>query len=265
MKVAGIQFDIAWEDVETNVARAGEIVQRAADGGAELLVLPEMYATGFTMNAEFAASAHDRSVEAVQDLARKHGVWMAAGVVESGADRARNCCILVDPDGTERLRYRKIHPFSLAREHEFYDGGTTLETLEIGGLRVTPLVCYDLRFPEPFRIAADGTDLFLVVANWPRVRTHAWSTLLVSRAIENLCYVVGVNRVGESDGIVYTGASAVIDPIGETLSDLHEESGVVVADVTAEEVARVRKRFGFLADRRPDLYDRLANERRPKI
>jgi predicted amidohydrolase len=123
-------------------------------------------------------------------------------------------------------------------------------------VRVTPFVCYDLRFPEPFRLAAEETDLFAVVANWPRERIGHWSLLLRARAVENLAFVAGVNRVGEGGKLQYPGASAVISPLGETLVEGGEEESVLVCEVDSKAVAEARERFPFLRDRRPQAYRR---------
>jgi predicted amidohydrolase len=257
--VAGLQLDVGWESPGESFARARVQAARAAAAGARLLVLPEMFATGFTMNAELAASFGGASRELVVDLARGLGVWLAAGLVESGRERPRNACLMVSPAGNERLTYHKIHPFSLAGEERHFEAGDRLVTVEVEGVRVTPVICYDLRFPELFRIAAEHTDLFLVLANWPERRAHAWRTLLQARAMDSQAYVLGVNRVGEADGHPHRGDSALVDPSGAVLASVAGEEGLVLGEVRVEEVVRARERFGFLADRRPDLYCRLGS------
>ncbi len=264
MRVAALQLDIAWEDPAANIARADALAARAVAVGARMAVLPEMFNTGFTMSAVRAAQHAERTRAAMAEIAVRHGLWVAGGYVDSpgpeegspAADsgRPRNACSIFAPTGDEVLRYHKIHPFSLAGEHEHYDGGTTLPTAEVEGLRVTPLVCYDLRFPEPFRIAAERTDLYLVIANWPDARRDAWRTLLRARAIENQAWLLGVNRVGEGDGLSYAGDSALIDPLGATVAECTGAEAVMAGDVDVARVTEVRERFGFLADRKPDVY-----------
>lgn len=129
-------------------------------------------------------------------------------------------------------------------------------TVDVDGVRVTPLVCYDLRFPEPFRVAAADTDLFVLVANWPELRREHWRTLLRARAIENQAYVVGVNRVGDGNNLHYTGDSAAVGPLGETLVEGGDQEGVFLASVDPEVVAKLRGRFPALNDRRPQAYRR---------
>lgn len=256
MIVAGLQLDIVWESPEENFALASALAERAVRGGARLVVLPEMFATGFTMEAAKAAAHAERTRGFLADLARRHQVWVAGGYADPGeaGGRPRNACSLLDPTGGERWRYHKVHPFSLAGEHEHYDGGTTVGTIEVEGVRVTPLICYDLRFPELFRAAAAGTDLFVVIANWPAKRRQHWKLLLRARAVENQCFVLGVNRVGEGGGEPHTGDSALIDPLGGARASIRDVATVVEGPVDAAEVASVRARFSFLADRRPDVY-----------
>jgi predicted amidohydrolase len=265
LSVAGVQLDIAWENPEANFRSAERWAEGAAAGGAQMVVLPEMFATGFSMAAERVAP-HGPAIRAfLGDLARRLQIWVVGGYAEPGetsSHRPRNACSILDPQGEEILRYHKLHPFSLAREHEHYDGGDALPTVTVEGVRITPLICYDLRFPEPFRIAADGTDLFVVIANWPDPRVAAWSALLTARAIENQAYVLGVNRCGDAEGLPHRGHSALLDPLGRTLVERVEQPGLVTGEVSAPAVAAIRERFGFLADRRPDVYRRLTDRRK---
>lgn len=257
MIVAGIQFDIAWEDPKENMRRVTPLVARAAERGAEIVALPEMFATGFTMRAaEMAAHANAIS-EFLAETARRYGVWLVGGYAEAGDSLPANACSVMGPDGREALHYRKIHPFTLAKEPEYYEAGAELHTVEIHSVRVTPLICYDLRFPELFRLAAGATDLFVVIANWPARRAHAWRTLLSARAIDDQAWVLGVNRVGEAEGYPHSGDTSLIDPWGKVVATLADEPGVVAGDIDAEVVREARQRFRFLEDRRPDLYRRL--------
>jgi predicted amidohydrolase len=163
--------------------------------------------------------------------------------------------LVVPPEGAV-TRYAKIHPFSFGGEHLHYAGGDRVVTVSVDGVRVTPLVCYDLRFPEPFRVAASDTDLFVVVANWPDQRREHWKTLLRARAIENQAFVAGVNRVGDGDGLHYAGDSAAIAPLGETLAEGDDKERVLIADIEPEKGAKLRARFPALEDRRSEAYKR---------
>lgn len=262
MIVAGLQLDTVWEDPPASFARAEALAQAAVARGARLLALPEMFATGFSMDAAQVAGHAAATRDFLADLAQRHAVYVlggyAAGRPESADARPVNRASIFDPRGDEVLRYDKIHPFSYAAEDVHYAAGTALATTLVEDLRVTVLICYDLRFPEPFRALASDTDLFVVIANWPAARRAHWSTLLSARAIEEQCYVLGVNRVGVGDGLHYTGDSALLDPLGERLDGLSAAAGVVAGEVQPELVRQVRARFTFLADRRPEVYAGLA-------
>ncbi|HYH49741.1 MAG TPA: nitrilase-related carbon-nitrogen hydrolase, partial [Acidimicrobiia bacterium] len=153
--------------------------------------------------------------------------------------------------GGELHHYDKIHPFTYSGEHEHYAAGTRRITVDVEGIRVTPFVCYDLRFADEFWTEAQRTDCYVVVANWPAARRAHWQALLVARAIENQAYVVGVNRVGEGGGLAYAGDSRIIDPLGEVLAGGAGGETILLADVEPDVVTATRKRFPFLADRRP--------------
>jgi predicted amidohydrolase len=256
LEVALLQQDIAWENVPENHRRAARLLEEAAAAGARLAVLPEMFATGFSMDAARIAQAPGGESETfLAAQAKSLNLWIIASIPQSGAPRPRNMALVLSPKGLA-ASYAKIHPFSYAGEHKQYEAGDRVVTLAIDGVRVTPFVCYDLRFPEPFRFAAAETDLFVVVANWPELRRDHWRALLRARAIENQAYVAGVNRVGDGDSLHYTGDSAVIGPLGETLVEGGSEEGVFLASVDPAAVAKLRARFPALDDRRPSAYKR---------
>ncbi len=256
MKVALLQQDIAWENVPENHRRAAQLLEGAATAGARLAVLPEMFSTGFSMDPGRLAQAPGGESETfLEAQAKALDLWIIASIPEAGTPRPRNMALVVSPGGTA-ARYAKIHPFSYAGEDKHYAPGDRVVTIPIDGLRLTPLVCYDLRFPEPFRVAAAETDLFVIVANWPELRREHWRTLLRARAIENQAFVAGVNRVGDGDSLHYTGDSAVVGPLGETLVEGGGEEGVFLASVDRAAVAKLRARFPALDDRRPQAYRR---------
>jgi len=251
-----LQTDIAWEDVPENHRRAARMLSEAAAGGARLALLPEMFNTGFSMDSRRIAQPPGGPSEAfLREQAAARRLWILASIPEAGEPAPRNMALLVSPGGSV-TRYAKIHPFSYAGEHEHYVAGERVVTADVEGLRVTPFVCYDLRFPEPFRLAAPDTDLFAVVANWPDERREHWRTLLRARAIENQAYVAGVNRVGDGGRLHYAGDSAVLSPLGETLSEGADREMVLFADVDPTSVQKLRTRFPALNDRRPTAYRR---------
>jgi len=261
MRVAGVQFDIAWEDPTENFRRAEVMVRRAKERGARLVVLPEMFATGFSMDGVRVAAYAEATRDFLSQIAGGHEVWLMGGYVASGPDGIFNTCSLTAPDGGERLQYRKIHPFSLAGEHEHYGAGDQMVTADVDGVRVTPVICYDLRFTELFRVTADNTDLFVIPANWPDLRSHAWRVLLQARAIDSQAWVLGVNRVGrDGNSVPHRGDTSVVDPMGEVVSSLAWDEGVVFGDVDPDSVREVRRKYPFLDDRRPDVYRRLGEK-----
>ncbi len=260
MRVALIQMDIAWENPKANHARAEEHLRRAAEAGADLAILPEMFATGFSMNAAKIAQPPGGSTETwLRAAARRLSLHVIAGVAESSSPLPVNNALLISPRG-EVQRYSKLHPFSLVGEEKHFRGGDGVVTWNLGGVRLTPQVCYDLRFPEPFRVAAGETDVFIVIANWPDRRRLAWQTLVRARAIENQAYLVAVNRVGEDgDGVHFAGDSAAISPWGEVLASAAEIETVLIVDIDPKEVADARAKFTALADRRPRAYQRTSD------
>jgi len=251
MKVAAIQHDIVWEDASATHAHVTPLIAEAAGAGAQLIVLAEMFATGFSMHPEkIAENEGGLSEQFLRNNAREHGVHLIASVAQRGPDGAyRNNAIVASPDGSVQ-RYAKIHPFSYAGEDEKYAAGRDFLTVEIEDVRTTVFVCYDLRFADEFWVRALETDLYVVVANWPAPRVAHWSALLTARAIENQAYVLGVNRVGEADGSRYVGASALIDPMGHQMTEPIEDECTLFGDVEPEQVVAIRAKFPFLADRR---------------
>ena len=252
MKIAAIQSDIAWEDPEANFTRLRPWVAAAAAAGAKLVVLPEMFACGFSMTtAKIAEPPGGPSTRFLEHQARQHDLWICGSVPEVPLGEAKpyNTLVLASPHG-QVVRYRKIHPFSFAKEHEHYGAGSDHITVDVDGLRCTLFVCYDLRFADEFWGRAEQTDAYVVVANWPERRRHHWTTLLQARAIENQAYVVGVNRVGHGNGLDYSGDSRIVDPWGEVLAAAAGGETMVLADVRPEVVRDARERFPVLKDRR---------------
>lgn len=252
MKVAAIQHDIVWENPEANFERLAPMIAAAAGAGARLAVLTEMFATGFSMATDHIAEpAGGPSESFLVAQAGAHDLWLCASVAELAAGRSKptNQLLLCAPDGTVH-RYAKIHPFTYGGEHERFDAGTEIVTIDIEGLSVTPFVCYDLRFADEFWGVAERTDLYVVPANWPAARRAHWQALLRARAIENQAFVVGVNRVGSGGGLDYAGDSQIIDPLGEVLASAAGTEVLLVADIEPDAVAATRARFPFLQDRR---------------
>jgi predicted amidohydrolase len=251
MRVAAVQHDIVWEDADETRARVRPLIAAAADEGARLIVLPEMFATGFSMHPERVAEDEGGPTEQfLLDRAARYDAHLVASIAQRGPDgRYRNNAVVAAPDGTVR-RYAKIHPFSYAGEHERYAAGEEHLTVDVDGLRVSLFVCYDLRFADEFWALAPQTDLYVVPANWPQPRHEHWRALLRARAIENQAYVLGVNRVGAAGDLPHVGGSALVDPMGVTLIEGDAEEAVLLGDADPAVVGQTRANFPFLADRR---------------
>ncbi len=252
MRVAAIQHDIVWEDAAANFARLDPRIDEAAGEGAGLVLLTEMFSTGFSMDAERTAEpAGGASTQFLVDAAQRHQVWVGGSIPlrEDGDRRPTNCFVLAGPSGAVH-RYRKRHPFSYSGEHEHYAAGSDRVLVDVDGLRCALFVCYDLRFADDFWALAHETDCYLVVANWPASRREHWITLLQARAIENQAYVVGVNRVGVGGKVAYSGDSRVFGPFGEVVAAAGDGATILLADVDPDLVRSTRARFPFLTDRR---------------
>jgi len=253
VRVAGVQLDIAWEQPEANYGRIRPWLAAAKGAGARLVVLPEMFPCGFSMAPERVAEpVGGPSTRFLLEQARTHGLYVAGSIPEhtEGEPKPFNTLLLAGPDGS-LVRYRKIHPFSFATEDEHYGAGRAHVTVTVLGVRLTLFVCYDLRFADEFWATAPATDAYVVVANWPERRRDHWTTLLHARAIENQAYVVGVNRVGEGDGLVYKGDSRIVSPWGEAVAAAAGQETLLLADVDPAVVRHARETFPVLRDRRP--------------
>lgn len=252
MRVAGIQLDIAWEDREENFRRVSPWLDAAKGAGAEMVILPEMFSCGFSMSTDIIAEPLEGpSAEFLSREARRTGMTLCGSAPEKepGLDKPHNSLILAQPDG-DISRYRKIHPFTFAKEDQHYQAGEDFLTVKIGGVRFTFFICYDLRFADEFWQTAGQTDCFVVIANWPAKRRLHWTALLTARAIENQAYVIGVNRVGRGDQLDYAGDSMILDAWGETLSSAASAETMILADVHGQRVEQTRERFPILPDRR---------------
>ena len=259
MRFGLVQLDIAWEDKPRNFARVRELAAAAARQSCEVLVLPEMFATGFSMNeAATCEPAGGPTTRYLCQLARDHGLFVIGTLVEGAAGAARNTCLIVSPGGEILARYAKAHPFTYAEEDRHYQAGAGPVAVALGEVELAPFICYDLRFPELLRPpAAAGAAILVVVANWPAARIEHWTTLLRARAIECQAFVLGVNRCGSGGGLNYPGRSTAIDPLGAVIWEADSAETVGIVDLDPALVRRVRQELPFLPDMRPELYSRL--------
>ncbi len=252
LRVSMVQADTIWRDAAANRALYGGLVRPLA-GATDLIVLPETFTSGFGDEAlDQAESMDGANVTWLRELALTVGAVVTGSMVIADAGRVVNRLLWATPAG-ELHCYDKRHLFRMADEHLRYREGDRRLVLELGDWRVLPLVCYDLRFPvwSRNRMLESGCeyDLALYVANWPSPRRHAWQTLLRARAIENLAYVVGVNRVGsDGNGHHYSGDSAILDPLGMELVQLGAQTQVVTATLPAVSLRKHRERFPAYRD-----------------
>jgi omega-amidase len=248
MKISVIQTALVWEDAAANRAAFTEKIH-AIPEAVDLIVLPEMFTTGFTMNpSAVAETMQGESVKWMVQTAVSKGCAITGSLVIEEDGNYYNRLLFVLPDGAVKT-YNKRHLFSFAGEDKHYTAGTEKLIVEYKGWKICPLVCYDLRFPV-FARNVEGYDLLLYVANWPQIRTFAWDSLLKARAIENLAYTVGVNRVGQdANGHAYSGHSQILDALGAYELEPHENGGVFTVELSKEKLVETRAKFAFLNDR----------------
>ncbi len=264
MRVGIAQMNIAWEDPEANYSVVETFVSRACKRKVDLLVLPEMFALGFTMEgAAFAEEEEGPTAAFLARCAREGRMHLLGGCVLKGDGKPRNAALLFSPEGELLARYDKIHPFTMSAEQKYYGAGRKPVVVPALGFRIQLSVCYDMRFPELYRAGIeDGANLIAVIANWPVARESHWRILARARAVDNLSYVIACNRTGEGGDLSYPGASMIIAPTGEILAGGGNEETIYVADVDPEVVAEARRNFPFLRDRRPALYREWAEKHR---
>lgn len=251
LRISLVQPDLRWEDPDANCRLLDEQLGDLGQATTDLIVLPEMFATGFTMNSREMAEpmAHSRSVAWLREQAQRRGCVITGSVAINEDGHYYNRLVWATPDG-DVIHYDKRHLFRMAGEHERYDMGNDRVIVELKGFRILLTVCYDLRFPvwlrqQPREGEHFEYDAMLCVANWPAPRRHPWRTLLQARAIENLCYVIGVNRVGkDAREMDYAGDSMLVDFKGEPLIDEPRDKPFIrTGSISRETLSRFRDKF----------------------
>ncbi|WP_179343282.1 amidohydrolase [Winogradskyella ursingii] len=249
LKVCLIQTDLEWENPAQNRLNLEKKIHTIS-GDFDLIILPEMFTSGFTMNASAVAETMDGNTIAwLKTMAKLHDIAIIGSLVISENKNYYNRLICVEPNGTI-LQYDKKHTFTLAGEHKVYTAGSEKIIFDYKGWKICPLVCYDLRFPVWARNTEDY-DVLIYVANWPKVRIAAWDTLLKARAIENMAYCIGVNRVGfDGNNHEYVGHSAVYDVLGNKIDGIsNEEETIDIVNLDKEHIQAFREKLNFLNDR----------------
>ncbi len=250
MKVIGVQFDITWEAPAANYDAVSDLLESAAVCPGSLIVLPEMFATGFSMNSQLTAGFQAQTHEFIAAVARKYESFVCGGLVTTDSDGlTRNSALLLGVDGETLETFPKLHPFTLLGEDKAYAPGAESKVARVGDFCFSALVCYDLRFPESFRAGVTkGAELFAVIANWPTARAEHWAALLRARAIENQAYVIGVNRCGADPNCSYAGGSTIIDPQGNILVTGDDATQIISADIDVKSLREYREEFPGLKD-----------------
>ena len=248
LKITIIQSELHWENVEANLEMFSKKIQNIEEE-TDLIILPEMFTTGFSMNAKNLAESNDgETLQWMISEAKKHNTAITGSVIISENDKFYNRLFFVFPDGSYE-KYDKKHTFTLAKENESYTAGRERLIVHYKDWKICPLVCYDLRFPVWAR-NTENYDVLIYVANWPKVRTVAWDTLLRSRAIENMTYCIGVNRVGfDGNEHEYVGHSAVYDVLGKQVSTSAFDEFTETVVLEKKHIEENRRHFQFLNDR----------------
>lgn len=256
LKVTPVQCELAWENTRANLEAMNRRLS-TLEGKTDLVILPEMFTTGFTMSGELLAESMDgTAVEWLLDAASRVNAVVTGSLIIRENGRLFNRLVWAAPDGT-LFHYDKRHLFRMAEEHRVYTPGTRLLTALLNGWRIRPFVCYDLRFPAWSRNTDLDYDVAVYVANWPAGRAAHWTALLVARAIENQCYVIGVNRVGsDGNGIDYAGDSMVVDPVGEVVWRRKSKEALETIALDFELLSTYRNDFPAWKDADTELISR---------
>ncbi|OUR98258.1 nitrilase family protein [Flavobacteriales bacterium 33_180_T64] len=248
-KIALVQSNLVWENPEQNRINFGNKI-KAITEPVDVIILPEMFTSGFTMSAKSVAeSMTGKTILWMQQLAKQKNAAITGSIVINEANTYYNRLLFVHPNG-EINSYDKKHTFTLAGEHNVYTEGKNSIIINFKGWKIKPLICYDLRFPVWARNTNDY-DLLLYVANWPKVRISAWDTLLKARAIENMSYCIGVNRVGlDANTYEYSGHSAAYDVLGKRIDSIpNNKEAIEIIALNKDHILNYREKFGFLKDK----------------
>jgi predicted amidohydrolase len=250
MKAALIQLDSVWESKRANLERAAFFTGKAAQEKCDVIVFPELFSTGFSMNIPvIAEDGYGDTASNLSSIARDNAINLIAGFAMKapGDERARNMAVVYDRKGRPDATYTKMHSFPLSQEAERFIEGTESVVFDIDAMPSSVFICYDLRFPELFRDVAGRVQAIFVIANWPSERREHWETLLKARAIENQCFMIGVNRTGiDGNGIRYHGASGIFGPLGNVVCSGDDTEEFITCEFDPGETDRVRSAFPFL-------------------
>lgn len=250
MRITLIQTDIAWEDKQENLRRLRIYLEKLG-GQTDLIVLPETFTTGFSMNTErLAEPLTGSTISLLQQWSSKYGIALAGSFIARHTDESiRNRFFFLTPNG-QMAYYDKRHLFRMGKENLHFRAGTERPIIHYQGFRILPQICYDLRFPVWSRNVNDEYDVIIYVACWPESRRRVWDVLLQARALENQCYVCGVNRTGtDGNGIAHNGGSIVYSPKGERLASIPDgHEGMTTVHIDLEPLRLFRRKFPVRED-----------------
>lgn len=253
--ITGIaQIDVIWEDVPQNMKKIESFVKEASQNNVELILFPEMALTGFTMNIKKLVLSEDEIIKWIRHMAIDNNISIGVGFAVKVDEKGKNKYVIVSEAGNILALYTKIHPFSYSGENERYYKGNEICNCKIREFQITPFICYDLRFPEIFQLASKKSQVIIVAASWPKSREEHWVTLLKARAIENQCYIIGINRIGFGDGLEYSGKSIFVSPDGKILNEMNSREMLIIEDLKVQAIKEVKDRFDIKKDRREELY-----------
>ncbi len=252
MRFALCQLNIVWEDKNANIAKLTAFVEKAANDRADIIFFPEMSLTGFSLEIN-KTKENGESVDIIKSVAKKNNIAIGIGWVKDCGNKGENIYTIVDNNGMMLSEYTKLHPFSFSGEDKDFRCGNDIISFNFKEFCMGSLICYDLRFPEIFQALSKSADLIVVPACWPEKRSEHWKILLKARAIENQCYIIGVNCVGNVGGLYYSGDSMVVNPEGRVLQSISDKEGLLIVDID-NDVNLFRAVFPTKNDRRTSLY-----------
>lgn len=253
MNIVGLQWNPVWQDTQANLQALNSVLVslfEKTDSDIDVVVLPEVFLSGFSMQPSlFAEELGGAAIQTLKSYAQLYNCYLIAGVATQANEQVFNSALVISPLGELLANYQKQKLFSYADEDKSYEAGKTPVIFKINETNCAIFVCYDLRFPELFRQVAKDVEVMFVIASWPESRQNHWEALLKVRAIENQCFIVGVNRIGtDGNNWQYAGGSMIVSPLGEQLAYGGKTDQQINAIIEPEETLQVRQQFPFLAD-----------------
>lgn len=253
IKIALFQMNIIWENKAANFLRLEEKLNLMEKRQIDLLLLPEMSFTGFSMNTAITEERANESIKQVTNFAKEYNIAIGFGWVKDCGTKSENHYTIINKEGSIISDYTKIHPFSFSGENKNFSPGNDIVNFKLANIDFSSFICYDLRFPEVFQIASKMADVIIMPANWPAKRREHWKCLLRARAIENQVYILAINCVGQIGDQDYSGDSCIIDPNGQVVAELADSEGILEYELK-NDTEEFKKAFPTKNDRREDLY-----------